>query len=155
MIRWNFLAFGNLGYHNIEIIHSMKKSYHGYKWDAIHSMYDSTFVYTPGAPAPQFFFPNETMPNKKEGDSLSFLASRGAPESPLQESWSVIHVELNCKKLYKKTVIHVRHYYIFLRMHTYLHLPHTDVYPPRDCIDKKALVCKLQDPPLVLWFYSI
>ena len=49
-------------------------------------MYDSTFVYTPGAPDPQFFFPNETMPNKKEGDSLSFLASKGAPESPLQES---------------------------------------------------------------------
>ena len=42
------------------------------------------------------------MPNKKEGDSLSFLASKGAPESPLQESWSIIHVELNCKNLYKK-----------------------------------------------------
>ena len=65
-------------------------------------MYDSTFVYTPGAPAPQFFFPNETMPNKKEGDSLSFLASKGAPESPLQESWSVIQVELNCNKPCKK-----------------------------------------------------
>ena len=107
LISWNFLAFGNLGYHNIEIIHSMKKSYHGYKWDAIHSMYDSTFVYTPGAPAPQFFFPNETMPNKKEGDSLSFLASKGAPESPLQESWSVIQVELNCNKPCKKDSFNV------------------------------------------------
>ena len=119
MIRWNFLALGNLGYHNIEIIHSMKKSYHGYKWDAIHSMYDSTFVYTPGAPAPQFFFPNETMPNKKEGDSLSFLASKGAPESPLQESWSVIQGELNCSKPCKKdsfntckTLLHIFGKYI-------------------------------------------
>ena len=115
-------------------------------------MYDSTFVYTPGAPEPQFFFPNETMPNKKEGDSLSFLASKGAPESPLQESLSVIQVELNCNKPCKKTVsIRVRLYYIFLgNAFKYLRLPHTDVYPPRDCIDKKAFVCKLQDPPLVL-----
>ena len=134
----------------------MKNSYHGYKWDAIHPMYDSTFVYTPGAPDPQFFFPNETMPNKKEGDSLSFLASKGAPESPLQESWSIIHVELNCKKLYKKDSFKFDNTTIyFWRMYTYLHLLHTDVYPPRGCIDKKAFVCKFQDPPLVLWFYSI
>ena len=35
-------------------------------------------------------------------------------------------------------------------MYAYLRLPHTDVYPPRDCIGKKAFVCKLQDQPKAL-----